>query len=119
MAIASEDIRRRALTAIKAGEHPRTIASVLGVGERSVYRWVSQSKSGHFAPMPRGHRPLALNGDEMERLDALVKQRPDITLEELKAALFRDVHISTIHRALRRLGYRCKKNTTSRRARQG
>ncbi|WP_244432555.1 IS630 transposase-related protein [Desulfocurvibacter africanus] len=109
MAIASEEIRRRALAALEAGEHPRTIARVLGVGERSIYRWALQSRSGQTAPMPRGHRPLALSAEKMERLDELVKKRPDMTLEEIKAALSRDVHISTIHRALRRLGYRCKK----------
>ncbi|MEG6549058.1 helix-turn-helix domain-containing protein, partial [Desulfocurvibacter africanus] len=76
MAIASAEIRQRALAARRAGEHPKTIAKVLGVGERSVRRWIFLSKSGQTAPKPRGHRPLALSEAEMARLDELVRQRP-------------------------------------------
>lgn len=118
MAIASEEIRRRALQAHEAGEHPETIARVLGVGERSVYRWILQSKSGQVGPRPRGHKACALNQEQMDKLDELVKQTPDMTLEELKQALGVTCHISTIHRTLARLGYRYKKKAASRRASQ-
>ena len=109
MGIASEEIRRLALRAYETGEHPEAIARVLGVGESSVWRWILQSRSGQLGPRPRGHKARALSPEQERQLDELVRQRPDLTLEELRDALTLTCHISTIHRALARLGYRYKK----------
>jgi transposase len=118
MPIASEEKRRLALDALNDGEHPKDVARLFQAGVSSVYRWLRQNKTGQVGPRPTGNRPRSIGQDDEARLLALVNNKPDMTLEELKAALNLDCHPSTIHRTLKRLGLSFKKNTACRRARK-
>jgi DNA-binding transcriptional regulator WhiA len=46
----------------------------------------------------------------MERLDRLLCQHPDMTLEQLRSALSKSCSLVTIHNATKRLNWRYKKN---------
>jgi transposase len=121
MGISSEEIRLRALKAFEAGlgnkEH---IAQLYGISVRTFRRWW-QEYTAHkkTAPAPRGHNPRALNDQELKRLDQLLEQQPDMTLEQLRAALGQKCSLVTIHNMIKKLNWRYKKNGACQRTKAG
>ena len=64
-------------------------------------------------------RPPALDEAGLEKMKALIEERPDITLEEIKGALGLPVCISAVCRMIRKkLGFTYKKNITRKRTGQ-
>ena len=112
MGISSEEIRLRALKAHKEGLGNKShIAKLYGVSARTFGRWLEEYKTQKkTAPAPRGHNPPALNDQEMHRLNQLLVQRLDMTLEQLRTALKKTCSLVTIHNATKRLNWRYKKN---------
>jgi transposase len=53
----------------------------------------------------------AFSPEETERLVALVKNKPDLTLEEIREALSKECSLMAVHRELKRLDFRFKKNS--------
>jgi transposase len=86
----SLDLRVRVLNAIEGGMSCRGAAERFGVSASSAIRWRSRERSEGDA------RPKALGGDRRSfRMEAhaplilaLIDETPDMTLQELKAALF-------------------------------
>jgi transposase len=72
--------------------------------------WQRYRRTGQTAPLPRGHRRAVYEGQDAEELDALVRQHPDTTLEELREATGKDCSIMAVQRALRRRDWRYKKS---------
>ena len=84
---------------------------MFGVCRRTFERWwQAYREEDRLAPLPRGHNPPALDEAGMARLDALVEAQPDATLEELREALGVSCSVPAIHYAVKRLGWRYKKN---------
>jgi transposase len=85
----SLDLRVRVLNAISGGMSRRQAAERFGVSASSAIRWRSLEQTAGDA------RPKALGGDRRsQRIEAhatlvlaLVEETPDMTLQELKAAL--------------------------------
>ena len=119
MAIASGEVRQRAIAAYEAGKGTQAqVAELYGVDISTFQRWLQRYReSGRAAPLPRGHNPPALDDPQMQQLDALVQQRPDATLEQLRETLGVPCSNVAIHNALKRLGYRYKKNVAGQRTR--
>jgi transposase len=118
MSISSQPIRQRALAAHEAGQTQAEVARSYGIHITTLQRWLAcYRRSGQTAPLARGHRHAALEGTQLQRLDALVQHTPDATLEQLREALELNCSLVAIHHALGRLGYRFKKNATGQRAR--
>jgi transposase len=119
MGIATADTRQRAITAYLNHQGTQAqIASLYGVNIRTFQDWLAHyRKTGSAAPLPRGHRHAAFEGEALEALDELVQQHHDATLEELKTLSEAECSIMAIHRALNRLDYRYKKNAPRQRAR--
>ena len=85
---------------------------------RTFQRWLARlAATGESAPQPRGPRLALFRGEQLEALDRLVQDRPDATLEELRAASKVNGSIMAVKRALDRLGYRYKKNAPRQRTR--
>jgi transposase len=94
------------------------VAKLYGVDLSTFQRWLQRYRnSGRTAPLPRGHNPPALNDAQMQQLNTLVQQTPDATLEQLRREMDLSCSIVAVHNALKRLGYRNKKNTTGQRTR--
>jgi len=103
----SADLRKRVVDAIERGASRRVAAAHYGVSTSSAIRWHAEFKeTGRTAPFPQG-------GDRRShRIDAhaafirsLVKETPDITLEEVQEVLDgRGAHfgIGTLSRFFRR-----------------
>jgi len=62
-------------------------------------------------PCTQGRKP-AFRGADLVLLDDFVKENPDLTLEEIKEHFSDNVDCSivAVHNALKRLGWRYKKN---------
>jgi transposase len=112
MGIASQEVRERAIAAYEAGGVTQSqVASLYGVHVSTFERWLQRyRRSGQTAPLPRGHRRAVYEGKDAERLDALVAQNPDATLEELRKATEKTCSIMAVHRAVGRLNWRFKKS---------
>jgi transposase len=119
MGIATSDVRARAIAAYEAGNGSQAeIARFYGVDISTFQRWLQRYRqSGLASPLPRGHNPPALSEAQMLRLGRLVQQRSDATLEQLRESLGAACSLVAIHNALKRLGYRFKKNATGQRTR--
>ena len=106
------ELRRRVLAAVdeKRGTQAE-VARMFDVSERWVRKLLALRRAtGSVEPSraPRGPAP-AIAGRAAAKLERLVAEKPDRTLEQLRERLGADVALSTVWRALRRLGLTHKK----------
>ena len=118
----SMDLRERVIAAVDEGVSRRQAAERFGVSASSAIRWCQLQRDGGDA------RPAQQGGDrrskrieaEAARILRLVKETPDITLEEVKADLAEQglvFSISAIWRFLDRRNLTFKKSPPTRRSR--
>ena len=111
----SIDLRKRVLGAYDSDKYSLgQIAEQFQVTIRWIQKLRRQrEREGTIAPRPQnqGRKP-AFRGTDLELLDDFVRENPDSTLEEIKEHFFGQVDCSVvaIHHALKRLGWRYKKN---------
>lgn len=110
----SLDLRIRVLQAVAAGASHREAAARFGVSAASVSRWRAlQRRQGDARPGPLGgDRRSARVEAQAALITTLVEATPDITVEELRAALAERGHrfgYGTIQRFFRRHGITRKK----------
>jgi len=119
MGIATTETRQRAITAYLNHQGTQAqIATLYGINIRTFQDWLARYReTGSAAPLPRGHRRAAFEGESLAALDELVQQHHDATLEELKVLSKKKCSIMAVQRALNRLEYRYKKNAPCRRTR--
>jgi transposase len=117
----SLDLRERILVACDRGDLTRgEVADDFRVSRRFVQKVLRLRADGApLAPKPRGGgRAPALGGRVLESLRALVREKPDRTLSELREALRESgapaVSVPTVCRALKRLGLPLKKRRRTR-----
>ena len=84
--IASSEIRKIAVEAYLFGKATQQqIADILGFRRTAIVQWVREyRKDGKLESQVRGHMPRAFSFEEKERLAVLVKDKPDLTLEEIR-----------------------------------
>jgi transposase len=114
----SNDLRQRILDAYAEGVHTRQeVADRFMVSLGMVKKLIQQQR--HLGSIGNLHhragRKRMIAGELEERLKKLVREQPDATLEELRGRLGLECYLSTIHRALERLGESYKKKGRSRR----
>ena len=116
MAAYSLDLRERVLRAWDKGMDAETIAATFSVSRAWVHRLVQRRReTGSIEPRRQTKfRPRVLAGQD-ERLASLIAANPDATLAELREALPTTAGLSTLWRAIARLGFTLKKNGTRRR----
>jgi transposase len=116
MAPYSMDLRKRVLRAWDASLDAEGVAAKYEVSRAWVHRLVQRRReTGSIAPRKQTKfRERALAGRE-DRLAALIAAQPDATLAELREALPTTAALSSIWRAIDRLGLTVKKNRTRRR----
>jgi transposase len=116
MAPYSMDLRSRVLADCDAGMAAKDVAAKFRVSRSWVNRVVQRRReTGEIEPRQQTvFKKHALAGQE-DRLRALVDAQPDRTLAELREALQSVASLSSIWRALDRLGLTVKKNGTRRR----
>lgn len=110
----SNDLRKRVVDAVQAGESCRSVASRFGVAVSSVVKWSQRYRStGSVAPgKVGGHRKWVLEPHRAFIVER-INQTPHLSLHKLKAELAaHGVKVShdAIWRFLRHEGLRFKKN---------
>jgi transposase len=115
----SVDLRQRILDAYDAGEGTRQqIADRFSVSFAFVKKLLIQRKAtDSIKPLPRPGRTPIFHGELLEELAAYVRAHPDATLQEIRLHFAGHVPCSifAVFSALRRLGFRRKKNSTRQR----
>lgn len=111
MGISSAEIRKRALDAYQTGDYTQAkVAAIFRVSARTFQRWLKKyQEQGSTEPGQRGHRVAVYHGADLRRLDRLIAQHPDATLEELRELTGQSCSLMAVQRAVVRLGYRLKK----------
>src|SRR5215210_3713813 len=110
----SQDLRERVAAAVDHGEgSQRQIARRFRVSLTFVFRLLRRRReAGTLGPKPHGGCPHpALAPDELRRLEGLTREKPDATLEQLRQRGGFRCSLTTLWRALRRLGLTRKKKT--------
>lgn len=119
MSIASPEIRKIAVEAyLSAKATQQLLANIFGFHRTAIVRWVREyRKEGKLEPRVRGHMAKAFSDEEKERLAVMIEKKPDLTLEEIREAFSKRCSLVAVHRELKRLGFRYKKNSEGIRAR--
>jgi transposase len=110
----SPDLRERIVAAVERGEGSlRKLADFFLVSLSCVVRLLRHHRAtGSVLPKPSAGGPVPrLDADTCQRLLALVQKQPDATLAELQERLGVPCSLTTIWRALQRLGISRKKKT--------
>lgn len=108
----SQDLRQRIVDTVQRGEGTiRQIAERFLVSISFVTRLLQLHRgSGSVEPRPHGGgNPALLTPEDLERLRAFIRERPDATLQECAARLGTACSLATISRALKKLGLPRKK----------
>jgi putative transposase len=110
----SRDLRERIVEAVEGGSSMRGAAARFAVSPSSAIKLMARVRAtGSLAPARYGGHRRPLLAPHEAVLRALVAERPDITLAEIRSELRRQrdvsVCLATIHVGLRRLGLRHKK----------
>jgi transposase len=112
MPVHSQDLRKRVVDTIERGDGSlRQIAQRFLVSLSFVVRLVRHYRTtGSLEPKPHGGgRQPALSPAQLKRLAALIRKKPDATLEELRQSLGVDCSTMAIVRALKKLKITRKK----------
>ncbi|MBO6179814.1 MAG: transposase [Selenomonadaceae bacterium] len=105
------EARNLLVNAYEKCRNAKYLATVFDVKERTVYRLVAQKRntgSVELRTSERG-RKAKLNEEQIQQIDKLLKQKPDITLLGIIEELDLDCSESTLSRAIHKLGYSLKK----------
>lgn len=107
------ELRTRVLSAREKGLSQQKVAELFSVSVRWIQHLERQQREEGNV-QPRGHgggRAKAVDAAGEKRLAEVLKQYPDATLEELKVQCDLDASLSSICRALSRMGWNRKKKT--------
>lgn len=112
MKTSSQDLRERVVRACDENRGTRQqLADLFSVSTAWIRRLLQRRReTGSFAAKPHaGGPPPKLDPNRCDHLAVLVTEQPDATLAELRDRLGVAVHLSTLARALGRLGLTVKK----------
>jgi transposase len=108
------DLRERIVRAVEAGTPPAEVARTVGVGRATVERYVRRNRAGTLAPRTSPGRPRRIGPAATPALCAQLAATPDATLAEHVEQWARQqgmrVSVTTMHRAIVRVGWTRKKS---------
>lgn len=119
----SLDFRKRVLALCDAGKGTHEVARTLGVSESWIRRLKQRRREeGRIEARPSGGwRRGYFDAIRLSQLEAWIQERPDATLEVLRARVADEMAVRcslmAVCRALKKLGWSLKKNAAGQRAR--
>jgi len=118
MKTATPEVRFIAIKAYKSGIPRQQVADIVGYHLNSVSRWIREfERENRLESRDRGRRPSIFSTEDRKKLVELIKNRVDITLEEMRFHLAKDCSLNAIHKLLKTLGFVVKKNSEGKRTR--
>ena len=118
----SADLCRKIIVQLERGVGPSEVARNLEVHRSTAYRawWRYQQRGQAAGRKPGGHRCSQLK-EHHKQVEKWVEAQPDITLQQLRDRCLKQLglqlHISSIARFVKQLGYSFKKNASGQRTR--
>jgi transposase len=113
MAAYSMDLRRRVLHDADAGMGSDALAEKYSVSRAWVDRLKQRRReTGEIAPRKQTRWRTPILYAQLGQLEALIREQSDRTLAELQEALQTSASLPTLCRAVKKLGFRFKKNGT-------
>ncbi len=109
----SIDLREKVIQAVDDEEYGiQEIADMFKVSRRWIYKLIYQRRdTGRIEPLGHGGgREAKFQGESLKELRKLVNSQPDITLQKILDKTGVNASIMAVHRALKRLNFRRKKN---------
>ena len=107
----SEDLRNKVIEKVDSGMRPTHVAKLFNICRTTIYDWLEvRENTGSLKPQTnfqKGHSHVITNLDGFK---VFVDQHPDYTQPELAAAWPTKVSVSSIARALVKIGYSRKKS---------
>jgi len=118
MKTATPEVRFIAIKAYKSGMSRQQAADIVGYHLNSISRWIREyEREKRLEARERGRRPSIFSNREREELVELIKNRVDITLEEIRLHFAKNCSLTAIHKLLKALGFMFKKNSEGKRTR--
>ena len=118
MKTATPEIRFIAIKAYRSGMSRQQVADIVGYHLNSVNRWIHEyERENRLEARERGRRPSIFSKEERNELIELIKNRVDITLEEIRSHFSKDCSLQAIHKLVKTLGFVFKKNSEGKRTR--
>ncbi len=116
----SQDLRDRVIGAVEGGSSARAAGRLFGVSESVAIKWVDRwRQTGSAAAKQMGGYKRSPLDDQADVVLGILTERPDLTVEEIRAAL-RGYGLFTGHGSVRRFfkrhGISFKKNRSGQRA---
>ena len=100
------DLRKKALALTKKGMSKRKAATLLDIGESTLFRWIKRIKEGKEL---KASRPkVVIKKIDPEIMGVYIEKKPEATLEEMKKDL--GFSVSSIWYRLKQLGITLKKS---------
>jgi transposase len=119
MKTASAEIRNLVVKAYTSGVATRKqLSEIFGYHVQSIGNWIREyEREGRIAPRPKGHRKSVFCHEEREQLTALLQNKVDLTLAEIKEHFGKNCCLAAIQRIVVKLGFVVKKNSAGKRTR--
>jgi transposase len=119
MKTASAEIRELVVKAYMSRVATRKqLSEIFDYHIQSIGNWIREyTREGRIAALPKGHRESVFSPEEREQLVALLQNRVDMTLAEIKDYFGKDCCLAAIHRIVAKLGFVVKKNSAGKRTR--
>jgi transposase len=112
----SNEKRELIIEAKRRGEKEEAIAIWLKISQRSVGAiWKRFKDTGCFLPVKYTGRRSCLNDEKIDEIRSVIKENPDITLNELIERLLLPIKKSRLSKLLIGLGFSYKKRLFTRR----
>ena len=120
----STDLRSRVLATIDGGGSAKATAQLFQVSISYIYKALARrTATGEMEARPQRNHQAPKLAAHHDAIKTEVAQRPDVTLNELRAWLLATHKVSAslglMHRTLARLGLTLKKSRSGRRSRTG
>ena len=107
----SVDLRERVVRAFDVGgKTDHEVAELFGIGEATVHRWKRRHReTGRLEPLPHGGgNPPRIGAEQWDLVQQIVKEEPDLTVEEAAQEFWRrsgtKASSSAMGRTLRKFG---------------
>jgi len=107
------EARELLVAAYEKNHNAEAIAKAYSVSKWTVYHLAEQKRktgSVELRTNQRGRKPV-LTSKNLEHIRQCIDEMPDITINELREKLGLKASISTVQRAIKKLGYTFKKKT--------
>lgn len=107
--------------AVKAYEEGRAnmrqLSEIFGYHIVTIGKWIRAARRGDPDPHHRGRRPPIFSQDELQKLKTYIEDKPDATLQEIREHFAKECSLTTIHKTIKKIGFKFKKNVEGQRAR--